>query len=141
VVQVQPHAQPRAQRPPGQANLDPPGELVDRLVEDLEAVLAGGGAGSCPGSRCARPPAGPSSTSASCWPRSAGRAASAPCGMIAAEGLATVGAMIARYRGGGGTRPTRDRADYGCAAGPAGPGRRLGPDGSCARGRAPVPVA
>jgi hypothetical protein len=41
VVQVQPHAQPRAQRPPGQANLDPPGTEVlvalDRPAQDTAA--------------------------------------------------------------------------------------------------------
>ena len=55
-----------------------------------------------PRNRCARPPAGPSSTPPGCSPRSAGPPASAPRGsMIAAEGLAAVGTMIARYRGGG----------------------------------------
>ena len=61
--------------------------------------------------------------------------------MIAAEGLAAVGAMIARYRGG-----CRFTSDYEVARltvalrDPEGKGRRLGADGSRARGRAPAAV-
>ena len=53
----------------------------DRVLATRAAVVARvAPSAASPPSRCARPPAGPSSTSPSCWPRSAGPAASAPPG-------------------------------------------------------------